>query len=144
MAAVTRKLLWRVLWLKAAIPTIIGDAIKGAVAVLLVRWLFYLVFPDPDTMSVDEATTRALVLNLSVALAGGFAVIGLALVMLVRHAMRMMRTIYYNLGKIFQIAKRDGIPTYKAADRMAEERINQIGNSLADLTSRTEALRRYL
>jgi len=24
------------------------------------------------------------------------------------------------------------------------ERINQIGNSLADLTSRTEALRRYL
>jgi leucine dehydrogenase len=42
-------------------------------------------------------------------------------------AMRMMRTIYYNLGKIFQIAKRDGIPTYKAADRMAEERINAIG-----------------
>jgi leucine dehydrogenase len=42
-------------------------------------------------------------------------------------AMRMMRTIYYNLGKIFQIAKRDGIPTYKAADRMAEERIGAIG-----------------
>jgi len=42
-------------------------------------------------------------------------------------AMRMMRGIYYNLGKIFQIAKRDGIPTFKAADRMAEERINMIG-----------------
>jgi len=42
-------------------------------------------------------------------------------------AMRMMRTIYYNLGKIFQIASRDGIPTYKAADRMAEERIDLIG-----------------
>jgi leucine dehydrogenase len=42
-------------------------------------------------------------------------------------AMRMMRGIYYNLGKIFQIAKRDGIPTYKAADRMAEERIASIG-----------------
>jgi leucine dehydrogenase len=42
-------------------------------------------------------------------------------------AMRNVRTIYYNLGKIFQIAKRDGIPTYKAADRMAEERIQQIG-----------------
>ena len=42
-------------------------------------------------------------------------------------AMRMMRGIYYNLGKIFQIAKRDGIPTYRAADRMAEERIAQIG-----------------
>ena len=42
-------------------------------------------------------------------------------------AMRMMRTIYYNVGRIFQIAKRDGIPTYKAADRMAEERIATIG-----------------
>src|SRR3954454_24942473 len=54
---------WRAAGLKAAVPTIIGDAIKGAVAVLLVRWLFYLFFPDPDAMSVDEATTRALVLN---------------------------------------------------------------------------------
>ncbi len=42
-------------------------------------------------------------------------------------AMRMMRTIYHNVGRIFQIAKRDGIPTYKAADRMAEERIAAIG-----------------
>ena len=42
-------------------------------------------------------------------------------------AMRMMRTIYYNLAKIFQISKRDGIPTFKAADRMAEERIAAIG-----------------
>jgi leucine dehydrogenase len=42
-------------------------------------------------------------------------------------AKRMMRTIYYNVSKIFQIAERDGIPTWKAADRMAEERINTIG-----------------
>ncbi|WP_300617611.1 Glu/Leu/Phe/Val dehydrogenase dimerization domain-containing protein [Dokdonella sp.] len=42
-------------------------------------------------------------------------------------AMRMMRTIYYNVGRIFEIAKRDGIPTYLAADRMAEERIAAIG-----------------
>ncbi len=42
-------------------------------------------------------------------------------------AMRMMRTIYYNVHRIFDIAKRDGIPTYKAADRMAEERIAIIG-----------------
>lgn len=42
-------------------------------------------------------------------------------------AMRMMRTIYYNLMRIFEISKRDGLPTYKAADRMAEERINTIG-----------------
>ena len=38
-------------------------------------------------------------------------------------AMRMMRTIYHNLARIFEIAERDGIPTYMAADRLAEERI---------------------
>lgn len=42
-------------------------------------------------------------------------------------AMRMMRTIYYNLGRIFEISKREGIPTFRAADRMAEERISSIG-----------------
>ncbi|QBB70484.1 Glu/Leu/Phe/Val dehydrogenase [Pseudolysobacter antarcticus] len=42
-------------------------------------------------------------------------------------AMRMMRTIYYNLGKIFQIAARDKIPTFRAADRLAEDRIATIG-----------------
>jgi leucine dehydrogenase len=41
--------------------------------------------------------------------------------------MRMMRTIYHNVGRIFQIAQRDNIPTYKAADRLAEERIAAIG-----------------
>ncbi len=38
-------------------------------------------------------------------------------------AIRMTRTIYYNIGRIFKIAERDGIPSWKAADRMAEERI---------------------
>lgn len=42
-------------------------------------------------------------------------------------AMRMMRTIYHNLTRIYEIAERDGIPTYRAADRMAEERIELIG-----------------
>ncbi len=42
-------------------------------------------------------------------------------------AMRMMRTIYHNLTRIYEIADRDRIPTYKAADRMAEERIAMIG-----------------
>ena len=42
-------------------------------------------------------------------------------------AMRMMRTIYHNLTRIYEIADRDGIPTYKAADRLAEERIEKIG-----------------
>lgn len=67
---------WRAAGLKAAIPTIIGDAIKGAVAVILVRWLFYLAFPEPDVMNVADANLRQTALDLSVALAGGLAVIG--------------------------------------------------------------------
>ncbi len=42
-------------------------------------------------------------------------------------AKRMTRAIYYNVSKIFQIAERDGIPTWKAADRMAAERIATVG-----------------
>ena len=42
-------------------------------------------------------------------------------------ALRMTRTIYYNLGKIFSIAERDGISPWQAADRMAEERIEILG-----------------
>ncbi len=42
-------------------------------------------------------------------------------------AMRMMRTIYHNLTRIYEISDRDGIPTYRAADRLAEERISVIG-----------------
>ncbi len=42
-------------------------------------------------------------------------------------AMRMMRTIYHNLARIYEISDRDGIPTYLAADRLAEERISAIG-----------------
>ena len=42
-------------------------------------------------------------------------------------AMRMMRTIYHNLSRIYEISDRDGIPTYRAADRLAEERIEKIG-----------------
>ena len=42
-------------------------------------------------------------------------------------AMRMMRTIYHNLARIYEISEREGIPTYRAADRLAEERISAIG-----------------
>ena len=42
-------------------------------------------------------------------------------------AMRMMRTIYHNLHRIYEIAERDGVPTYQAADRLGEERIAAIG-----------------
>jgi len=42
-------------------------------------------------------------------------------------AMRMMRTIYHNLARIYEISDLEDIPTYKAADRLAEERISAIG-----------------
>lgn len=42
-------------------------------------------------------------------------------------AMRMVSTIYNNIENIFRIAERDGIPSWRAADRMAEERITALG-----------------
>jgi leucine dehydrogenase len=44
-------------------------------------------------------------------------------------AIKKVETIYSNIEKVIEIAKRDGIPTYKAADRMAEERIERMRNS---------------
>lgn len=44
-------------------------------------------------------------------------------------AMRKVEGIYDNILKVFEIAKRDGIPSYKAADRMAEERIASVRKS---------------
>lgn len=41
-------------------------------------------------------------------------------------ALRMTRGIYLNLMRVFEISKTEGIPTYVAADRMAEERIDTI------------------
>jgi len=38
----------------------------------------------------------------------------------------MTRSIFLNLMRVFEIAKRDGIPTSEAADRVAEERISKI------------------
>lgn len=42
-------------------------------------------------------------------------------------AMRMVSTIYNNIENIFRFAERDGIPSYRAADRVAEERIASLG-----------------
>ncbi|WP_096434733.1 branched-chain amino acid dehydrogenase [Alteribacter populi] len=44
-------------------------------------------------------------------------------------AMKKVETIYDNISKIFEIAKRDNIPSYVAADRMAEERIETMRRS---------------
>ncbi|WP_010093173.1 branched-chain amino acid dehydrogenase [Ornithinibacillus scapharcae] len=44
-------------------------------------------------------------------------------------AMKKVEGIYDSLLKIFEISKRDNIPTYLAADRMAEERIESVRKS---------------
>ena len=44
-------------------------------------------------------------------------------------ALKKVETIYANIEKVIEISKRDGIPTYLAADRMAEERIERMRNS---------------
>lgn len=74
---------WRAAGLKAGIPTIIGDAIKGAVAVWIVRGIYFLFFPDPGLIDISEAPRgltsadyRLITLQLAAALAGGAAIIG--------------------------------------------------------------------
>ncbi|MBE3553725.1 MAG: Glu/Leu/Phe/Val dehydrogenase [Thermicanus sp.] len=44
-------------------------------------------------------------------------------------AMKKVELIYDNILKVFEIADRDGIPHYKAANRMAEERIAKVSKS---------------
>ncbi|TFB23859.1 Glu/Leu/Phe/Val dehydrogenase [Filobacillus milosensis] len=44
-------------------------------------------------------------------------------------AFKQIETIYDSLEKIFEISKRDNIPTHLAADRMAEERIESVSRS---------------
>ncbi|AFM42218.1 glutamate dehydrogenase/leucine dehydrogenase [Desulfosporosinus acidiphilus SJ4] len=44
-----------------------------------------------------------------------------------QRALQKVDTVYDNVAKVLQIAKQMNIPTYKAADRMAEERIQRLG-----------------
>ncbi|MFK2824307.1 branched-chain amino acid dehydrogenase [Bacillus sp. B190/17] len=44
-------------------------------------------------------------------------------------AMKKVELIYNNIEKTIDISKRDNIPTYKAADRMAEERIQKMSRA---------------
>lgn len=44
-------------------------------------------------------------------------------------AMKRVAGIYDKIERIFEISKRDGIPTYVAADRLAEERIARVSKS---------------
>ncbi|MEK4028868.1 branched-chain amino acid dehydrogenase [Pseudobacillus sp. FSL P4-0506] len=44
-------------------------------------------------------------------------------------AMKKVEQIYHNIERTVNISKRDHIPTYQAADRMAEERIQKMGKA---------------
>jgi leucine dehydrogenase len=44
-------------------------------------------------------------------------------------AMKKVEKIYDTIAKVFEISKRDGIPSYAAADRLAEERIANMARS---------------
>lgn len=44
-------------------------------------------------------------------------------------AMKKVEQVYYNVQKVIDISKRDGIPSYLAADRMAEERIAKVSRA---------------
>jgi leucine dehydrogenase len=49
------------------------------------------------------------------------------------NAMKNTAKIYDTCKKVFEIAKREGIPTYKAADKMAEDRIAAVGKIKTNL-----------
>ncbi len=54
-------------------------------------------------------------------------------------AMKKVEGIYDNILKVFEIAKRDGIPSYLAADRMAEERIEMMRKTRSTFLARSNA-----
>ena len=43
--------------------------------------------------------------------------------------MKKVEQVYNNVERVIEIAKRDHVPTYVAADRMAEERIEKMRRS---------------
>ncbi len=55
-------------------------------------------------------------------------------------AMKKVETIYDNMLKVFEIVDREGIPSYKAADRMAEERIAQMRNVRSNFLKREKSI----
>lgn len=67
---------WRAAGLKAAIPTLLGDALKGVIAIWITTQAYVYFFPDPSAMIPAEALTRLSARQLSEALAGGFAIVG--------------------------------------------------------------------
>ncbi|MBX3013328.1 MAG: glycerol-3-phosphate acyltransferase [Caldilineaceae bacterium] len=67
---------WRAAGLKAAVPTLVGDAIKGVVAIWVIQQLYRWLFPETGPMSVEEATLRYTLLKGAEATAGAAAILG--------------------------------------------------------------------
>lgn len=67
---------WRAAGLKAAIPTLLGDALKGAIAIWITTQVYMFFFPDPSPMVPAEAAARLTQRQLCEALAGGLAIVG--------------------------------------------------------------------
>ncbi|MDQ0166855.1 leucine dehydrogenase [Bacillus horti] len=55
-------------------------------------------------------------------------------------ALKKVEGIYQNIEKVFEISSRDHIATYKAADRMAEERIEALKNTKSTFLRRNKSL----
>lgn len=55
-------------------------------------------------------------------------------------ALKKVEGIYQNIEKVFEISRRDGIPTYNAADRMAEERIEALKNTRSTFLRSSKSL----
>jgi leucine dehydrogenase len=55
-------------------------------------------------------------------------------------AMKKVEGLYDNLMKIFAISEKEGIPTYKAADRLAEQRINALKNTRSTFLKNPKSL----
>lgn len=59
-------------------------------------------------------------------------------------AIKKVELIYDNLLRVFEIAERDGIPHYKAANRMAEERIMKVSRSRKSFLRDSKNILHYL
>ncbi|UPM55745.1 Leu/Phe/Val dehydrogenase [Gottfriedia acidiceleris] len=55
-------------------------------------------------------------------------------------AMKKVEGVYDNIAKVIEISKRDGIPTYLAADRLAEERIARMAKSRSQFLSNSHSI----
>ena len=63
---------WRAAGLKAAVPTLLGDALKGAAAVFLIRYLAGAFFPDMDAIAAAATAGAAAVVGHNWSLYLGF------------------------------------------------------------------------